>query len=76
MYYEERDGSNELALQNFHDALKKNPQHMKAMVAIARIAQNSGDNDQSMSYCQKVIQIEPSNEEATYMLANLMLMRE
>jgi hypothetical protein len=24
MYYEERDGSNEYALQNFNDALKKN----------------------------------------------------
>ena len=51
MYYEERDGSNELALQNFHDSLKKNPQHLKAMVAIARIAQNSGDNEQCMAYC-------------------------
>jgi len=29
-----------------------------------------------MAYCQKIIQIEPSNEEATYMLANLMLMRD
>jgi tetratricopeptide repeat protein 21B len=76
MYYEERDGSNEYALQNFNDALKKNNQHLKAMVAIARIAQNSGDNDQCMTYCQKIIQIEPSNEEATYMLANLMLMRD
>tara|TARA_B110000285_G_C15115003_1_gene613532 strand:- start:535 stop:1926 length:1392 start_codon:yes stop_codon:yes gene_type:complete len=76
MYYEERDGSNEYALQNFHDALKKNPQHLKAMVAIARIAQNSGDNEQCMAYCQKIIQIEAANEEATYMLANLMLMRD
>jgi Tfp pilus assembly protein PilF len=55
MYYEERDGSNEYAHQNYNDCLKKNPKHLKAMIAIARLAQNSGDNDQCMAYCQKVI---------------------
>ena len=46
-YEEDWDGSQ----AHFEEALKKNPQHLKAMVAIARIAQNTGDNDQCMAYC-------------------------
>jgi Tfp pilus assembly protein PilF len=35
-----------------------------------------GQNEQCTQYCNKVLQIDKSNEEATYMKANLLLMGE
>lgn len=35
-----------------------------------------GNNDKCMSYCKKLLKIDPSNEQATFMQANLMLMKE
>ena len=76
-YYEERDGNLDDAISCFNDTLKRsNNVHKDAMVAIARINQSKGNNDACFQMCQKVIKIEPSNEEATYMLANLMLMKQ
>lgn len=46
------------------------------MVAIARINQNRGEDEQCSQFCNKILKIQPGNEEATYMKANLMLMKE
>lgn len=46
------------------------------MVSIARILQNQGKNDECYQYCAKIIKLDPSNEDATYMQANIQLMRE
>jgi len=46
------------------------------MVAIARINQNQGNDEQCSQFCNKILKIQPGNEEATYMKANLMLMKE
>lgn len=35
-----------------------------------------GNNDQCTSYCYRLLKIDPSNHNASYMLANLMLMKE
>lgn len=35
-----------------------------------------GNNDQCTAYCHRLLKIDPSNDNASYMLANLMLMRE
>jgi len=35
-----------------------------------------GNNDQCTSYCHRLLKIDPSNDNASYMLANLMLMNE
>ena len=42
---------------------------------MARLHQNYGNSkDQCTSYCNRLLKIDPSNEEATFMSANLMLM--
>lgn len=46
------------------------------MVALARINQKLGKNDQCQQYCQQILKLDKSNEEATYLLANLLLMQE
>jgi tetratricopeptide repeat protein 21B len=45
-------------------------------VAIARVYQSQGNNQQCESYCNKALGIDKSNEEATYMKAKLMLLSE
>lgn len=41
---------------------------------MARLHQNYGNNkDQCTQYCNRLLKIDPSNEEATFMFANLML---
>ena len=75
-YYEERDGSLNEAFACFNDTLQRSNEHKDAMVAIARIHQNQGNNEQCFQFCQKILKLAPENEEATYMLANLMLMKE
>ena len=50
-YYEDRDGNNKDAIACFNDCLKRSPNHIEAMVAIARINQNEGNNEQCQQYC-------------------------
>ncbi len=45
------------------------------MLSIAKIHQNQGNNELCLNFSKKVLKIEASNEEATYILANLMLMK-
>ena len=46
------------------------------MYALARLFQNSGNNDQCTQFCNRLLKIDPSNDNASFMLANLMLMKE
>jgi cytochrome c-type biogenesis protein CcmH/NrfG len=42
---------------------------------MARLYQNYGNNkDQCSAFCNRLLKIDPSNEQATFMFANLMLM--
>ena len=75
-YYEERDGNQNDAIACYNDCLKRSSQHAEAMLAIARINQNQGNNEMCQQLCTKILKIDPSNEEATYMQANLMLMKD
>lgn len=44
-YYEERDGNQNDAIACYNDCLKRSSQHAEAMLAIARINQNQGNNE-------------------------------
>jgi len=73
---EERDGSDEDAIIAYNDCLSRYNEHKEAMVSLARLYQNTGSNEQCSSYCNKLLKIDPSNEQATFMFANLMLMKD
>lgn len=75
-YYEERDGNLNEAFVCFNETLTRNNEHKDSMIAIARIHQNQGNNDQCEQFCRKILKIDASNEDATYMVANLRLMKE
>lgn len=75
-YYEERDGNLNEAFVCYNETLTRNNEHKESMVAIARIHQNQGNNEQCEQFCKKILKVEAANEDATYMLANLKLMKE
>ena len=72
-YDEERIGDAQGAIEAYMDCLKKSPEHVEAMVSLARLHQTIGNNEECQSYCQRLLKIDPSNEQATFMYANLML---
>ena len=43
------------------------------MVSLARLHQTIGNNDDCTNLCQRLLKIDSSNEQATFMYANLML---
>lgn len=57
-YYEERDCNNNDAIACFNDCLKRNNVHKQAMIALARINQNMGKNDQCQQYCQQILKLD------------------
>lgn len=75
-YLEERDGNPNDAITAYNDCLQRKDDHEDAIIALARLYQNMGNNDMCTSYCQRILKIDSSNDRATYMLANLMLMSD
>jgi tetratricopeptide repeat protein 21B len=75
-YLEERDGNLQDSVIAYNDCLQKKDDHKEAMYALARLFQNSGNNDQCTHFCHRLLKIDPSNDNASFMLANLMLMKE
>ena len=75
-YDEERLGEDDSAIEAYNDCLKKSNEHKEAMVALARLYQNIGNNEACSQFCNRLLKIDPSNEQATFMYANLMLMKD
>ena len=68
-YDEERIGDGNSAMEAYMDCLKKSPEHVEAVVALARLLQNFGNNEECKTYCKRALKIDPSNEQATFMYA-------
>jgi len=75
-YLEERNGKYEDAITAYSDCLARDTTHINAQVALARLYQQTGNNDQCGAYCNRLLKQDPSNEIATFMYANLVLMKD
>lgn len=74
-FLEEREGNVEESISFYNDCLQKDSEHKESLIAMARLHQNYGNNkDQCSAFCNRLLKIDPSNEEATFMSANLQLM--
>ncbi len=62
VYFEERDGNTQDAVAAYNDCLTKNENHKEAIISLARLYQNLGNNEQCTAYCQKLLRIDPSHE--------------
>ena len=75
-YLEERDGNIADSITAYNDCLSRKEDHKESLFALARLFQNMGNNDQCTAFCHRLLKVDPSNDNASYMLANLMLMRD
>ena len=75
-YLEERAGTIEDAIVAYNDCLSRNSEHIACQVSLARLYQQTGNNEQCHAYCQRLLKQDPSNEQSTFMMANLQLMRD
>ncbi len=75
-YLEEREGNYDEAIQAYNECLSRKADHVEAQLSLARLFQTTGKNDLCLSYCNKVLKQDPTNEQATFMVANLLLMKQ
>ena len=75
-YFEEREANVQSAMEAYNDCLNKCDSHIEALIAIARISQAKGNTEECVQYCQRLLKIDPSNEELQSMMANIMLNKE
>lgn len=48
---------------------------MEAQISLARLYQVSSGNDQSLTQLNKILKMDPTNEQATFMVANLQIVK-
>jgi tetratricopeptide repeat protein 21B len=58
----------------YNEAIQHNPRSVKAMMGLATLHRFRGDNEQCQSLCNKIILAEPSHEDATIMLSEVMFL--
>ena len=51
IYLEEREGNNKDAITAYNDCLSRQETHKDSLIALARLFQNLGENDQCTQYC-------------------------
>jgi tetratricopeptide (TPR) repeat protein len=74
-FTEEREGTIDKAVSFYNECLQKDSEHKEALVSLARLYQHFGKNkDQCTQFCNRLLKIDPANEQATFMFANMMLM--
>eukprot|EP00898_Chlorokybus_atmophyticus_P001805 jgi/Chlat1/2625/Chrsp178S02467 len=75
---QERESRREhdLAVAAYNEALTHCETHTKALLALAKLHLSRGDTEACQAQCAALLRVEPTNEEASLMLADLMFRRE
>ena len=74
-YHQYRNSNLDSAVEFYQEALKYNESHEKAIMALAKVYEKQGKVDQCMHYCNRMVIIDPSHEEASTLMAELLLQR-
>ena len=56
----------------YKEALQHTPDHCPSLLALSRLALAAGDLDACQAHCSALLQVQPDNEDAAIMLAELM----
>lgn len=72
-YYELREKNSQQALQYYLESLNYNDMNEKALISIAYLYEKEGDAQRCMQFCQRMLRIDPGNEEASTLMAELLL---
>mmetsp|Transcript_38825 Transcript_38825/g.38368 ORF Transcript_38825/g.38368 Transcript_38825/m.38368 type:complete len:606 (-) Transcript_38825:24-1841(-) len=74
-YLEEREGDYDGAIRALESCVKRDEGHRKALFGLARLHLSQNDPDKCVYYCRQVLKLDASDEETSFMMANLMLLR-
>ncbi|CAG9315664.1 unnamed protein product [Blepharisma stoltei] len=72
-YYELREKKLDQALNCYLESLNHNEMNEKAIISIAYLYESQGDAQKCMQFCQRMLRINPGNEEASELMAELLL---
>lgn len=73
-YYETRERHLENAAGFYGETLRNNDTHEKSILALARIFLHKGELDNCEKQLQTLLRVDPANEEASMLMAELMMM--
>ncbi len=57
------------------EAVNKKVDYCPALMSLAELGAKRGDYNMAQNYAQKLLNIDPAHQQATFMLSNLMLLR-
>lgn len=66
---------NDQAVHHYKEALKFSPQDVTILASIARLYMQVNNMDQCQQTCGQILQIDPNNETASVMMADLSFRR-
>ncbi|CEL95321.1 unnamed protein product [Vitrella brassicaformis CCMP3155] len=72
-YFRERDRRLDVAIGYYHDALKHDDTYPQCYLALAKLHFSKGELDQGEKQLATLLRIDPANEEASVMMADLMM---
>ena len=75
LYLEEREGDIEGAIRALESCTKRDENHKKALFGLARLHLSQDELEKCAHYCRQVLNIDAADEEASFMMANLMLLK-
>jgi tetratricopeptide repeat protein 21B len=71
-YYQQQRRDPEQALGFYSEALKLNENHAVALLAMANLQSQAGEVDRALQTTQTLLRVDPANEEASALLADLL----
>lgn len=75
-YYEHAENNRDSAKEAYVDALRQCDSHKPSLLALAKLLSQKGELDACASACNRLLKIDPSNEEGTYLAAQTMFLRD
>jgi tetratricopeptide repeat protein 21B len=75
-YFENAENNRDSAKDVYVDAIRLCDSHKPSLLALAKLLSQKGDLDACVSACNKLLKIDPGNEEGTYLAAHSMFVRE
>ena len=73
LYYENREKNLPQAIAYYNESLNYDDMNMKSMILAAYLYEKTGDPQKCIMYCNRVLRIDPSNEEAATLMAEIQL---
>ena len=75
IYFLEFDKNETEAAKAFMEAVNRKMDYGPALMSLAELGARKGDYTMAQNYAQKLLNLEPANQQATFLLSNLMLLR-